>query len=143
MRPTMRSGTIGIGAGVSAWITLFLAVCACTPRVEVAASEKPITINLNLKIDHEIRLKVDKDLDHVLSNDSSLLDEAKAEGRVGEKSNGYLRAVDPSNAEVQALIEEVNQKRRQAYEDIAARNRISVQAVEALAGEKAIRNTKP
>ena len=68
----MRSGTIGIGVGVSAWITLFLAVYACTPRVEVAASEKPITINLNLKIDHEIRLKVDKDLDRVLSKDSGL-----------------------------------------------------------------------
>ncbi len=45
---------------------------ACTPRVEVAAPEKPITINLNVKIDHEIRLKVDKDLEQVLSNDSGL-----------------------------------------------------------------------
>jgi hypothetical protein len=45
---------------------------ACTPRVEVAAPEKPITINLNVKIDHEIRLKVDKDLDQVLSDDSGL-----------------------------------------------------------------------
>lgn len=139
----MRSGTIGIGVGVSAWITLFLTVCACTPRVEVAASEKPITINLNLKIDHEIRRKIDKDLDQVLSNNSGLLDEAKAGGWVEEKSNGYLRTVNPSSAEVQALIEEVNQKRRQAYEDIAERNRINVQVVEALAGEKAIRNTAP
>jgi len=40
--------------------------------VEVAAPEKPITINLNVKIDHEIRVKVDKELDHVLSSDSGL-----------------------------------------------------------------------
>ena len=71
------------------------------------------------------------------------LDEAKANGLVGEKPNGYLGAVNPSNAEVQALVEDVNQKRRQAYEDIAKRNRTSVQAVETLAGEKAIQNTKP
>ncbi len=45
---------------------------ACTPRVEVAAPDKPITINLNVKIDHEIRVKVDKDLDKVLSEDSGL-----------------------------------------------------------------------
>lgn len=45
---------------------------ACTPRVEVAAPEKPITINLNVKIDHEIRVKVDKDLDQVLSDESGL-----------------------------------------------------------------------
>ena len=71
------------------------------------------------------------------------LDEAKAKGLVGEKTNGYLGAVNPSNAEAQALIEDVNQKRRQAYEDIAKRNRTSLQAVETLAGEKAIQNTKP
>lgn len=68
----MRSETIWIGVGMSAWVALLLTVGACTPRVEVAASEKPITINLNVKIDHEIRVKVDKDLDQVLSNDSGL-----------------------------------------------------------------------
>src|SRR6187399_2594317 len=71
------------------------------------------------------------------------LDEAKANGLVGEKPNGYLWAVNPSNAEAQALIKDVNQKRRQAYEDIAKRNGTNVQAVQTLAGEKAIQNTKP
>ena len=71
------------------------------------------------------------------------LDEAKAKGLVGEKSTGYLGAVNPSNAEAQAMIEDVNQKRRQAYEDIAKRNGTNVQAVQTLAGEKAIQNTKP
>ncbi|MBL8037482.1 MAG: YnbE family lipoprotein [Nitrospira sp.] len=59
-------------ATVLIWGGLMVTICACTPRVEVAASEKPITINLNVKIDHEIRLKVDKDLDHVLSKDNGL-----------------------------------------------------------------------
>ena len=68
----MQSETIWIGTGVLAWVSLLLSVDACTPRVEVAAPDKPITINLNVKIDHEIRLKVDKDLDQVLSNDSGL-----------------------------------------------------------------------
>ncbi|MCP9439434.1 MAG: YnbE family lipoprotein [Nitrospira sp.] len=45
---------------------------ACTPRVEVAAPEKPITINLNVKIDHEVRVRVDKELDKVLSKESGL-----------------------------------------------------------------------
>ncbi|MEE9204313.1 MAG: YnbE family lipoprotein [Nitrospirales bacterium] len=49
---------------------LFLA--GCTPRVEVVAPEKPITINLNVKIDHEIRVKVEKELDEVLSEKSEL-----------------------------------------------------------------------
>jgi len=44
---------------------------ACTPKIEVAAKE-PITINLNVKIDHEIRVKVDKELDDLFSEDSDL-----------------------------------------------------------------------
>lgn len=52
-------------------ILLSMAV-GCTPRVEVAAPDKPITINLNVKIDHEIRVKVDKELDQVLSSNSGL-----------------------------------------------------------------------
>ena len=70
------------------------------------------------------------------------LEEAKANGLVGEKPNGYLGMVKPSGPDVQALTNEVNQKRRQAYEDIARRNRTPLEAVEALAGEKAIQNTK-
>ncbi|WP_438865501.1 YnbE family lipoprotein [Neptunicella sp.] len=50
---------------------MLLFVSACTHRVEVAAKE-PITINLNVKIDHEIRVKVDKELDNVFSADSEL-----------------------------------------------------------------------
>ncbi len=49
-----------------------VAIGACTPRVEVAAPDKPITINLNVKIDHEVRVKVDKELDKVLSDESGL-----------------------------------------------------------------------
>jgi hypothetical protein len=58
------------GIGVAGVFCLML--CGCTPRVEVAAPEKPITINLNVKIDHEIRVKVDKELDQVLSKNSGL-----------------------------------------------------------------------
>lgn len=70
------------------------------------------------------------------------LDDAKAKGLVGEKTNGYLGAVTLADAEARALIEDVNQKRRQAYEEIAKRNGTNVQAVETLAGEKAVQNTK-
>ncbi len=75
--------------------------------------------------------------------DALSLEEAKAKGLVGEKPNGYLGMVNPSDPDVQALTSDVNQKRRQAYEEIARRNRTQLEAVEALAGEKAIQNTKP
>jgi uncharacterized protein len=71
------------------------------------------------------------------------LEEAKAKGLVGERPNGYLGIVNPAGPDVQALTNDVNQKRRQAYEDIARRNGTQLDAVEALAGDKAIQNTKP
>lgn len=70
------------------------------------------------------------------------LDEAKAKGQVGEKASGYLGAVTGGNADVQALVSDINQKRKQAYEEIAKRNGTSLNSVETLAGEKAIQNTK-
>ena len=51
--------------GMSAGIT------ACTPTVRVA-TDQPITINLNVNIKHEIRIKVDKELDGVLNKESGL-----------------------------------------------------------------------
>jgi len=47
-------------------------ITGCTPTVKVAPPDKPITINLNVKIQHDIRVKVEKDLDDVLSKDSGL-----------------------------------------------------------------------
>ena len=45
---------------------------ACSPKIEVAVPDKPITINLNIKIEHEIRVKVEKELEDVFSKDSGL-----------------------------------------------------------------------
>jgi len=44
---------------------------ACTHKVQVETKE-PITINLNVKVDHEIRIKVDKELEQIFSEDSEL-----------------------------------------------------------------------
>ena len=70
------------------------------------------------------------------------LEEAKTKGLVGEKPNGYLGVVNPDSQEAHALTNDVNAKRRQAYQDIAARNKTQLESVEALAGQKAIQNTK-
>ena len=44
----------------------------CTPRIEVAAPKEPITINMNVKIEHEIHIKVDKDVETLLKSRSDL-----------------------------------------------------------------------
>ena len=44
----------------------------CTPRIEVAAPKEPITINMNVKIEHEIHIKLDKDVESLLKSRSDL-----------------------------------------------------------------------
>jgi hypothetical protein len=45
---------------------------ACTPKVQVEAPREPITINLNVKIEHEIRVKVDRDLEQLFAEQSDI-----------------------------------------------------------------------
>ncbi|MFZ1537283.1 MAG: YnbE family lipoprotein [Chromatiaceae bacterium] len=57
----------------AAFLMLFLPLMvACTPTVQLAMPSEPININLNVKIEHEIYIKVDKDLDKVLNKSSGL-----------------------------------------------------------------------
>ena len=58
-----------LGISTVALCTLLLAACTHTVKVE---TKEPITINLNVKVDHEIRVKVDKELDDMFSDDSGL-----------------------------------------------------------------------
>ncbi|KAA0892645.1 YnbE family lipoprotein [Pusillimonas sp. ANT_WB101] len=51
---------------------LALLTSACTPTVQLAMPTDPITINLNVKIQHEIYIKVDKELDNILDKSSGL-----------------------------------------------------------------------
>ena len=58
------------------WIVIALGATitwsGCSPTVQVAAPTEPITINLNVKIQHEIVVKVDKDLDALFDGEDEL-----------------------------------------------------------------------
>ncbi|MFQ3219405.1 MAG: hypothetical protein ACI8R9_000725 [Paraglaciecola sp.] len=69
------------------------------------------------------------------------LDNAKDQGLVGEQTNGYLGAV-VSNAEIQALIIDVNAKRKAKYAELAAKNNLELEQVEKLAAKKAFDKTQ-
>jgi hypothetical protein len=58
--------------GLAAIFIMVTLTTGCTPTVKVEPPSEPITINLNVKIDHEIRVKVDKELDTLFSDDSNL-----------------------------------------------------------------------
>lgn len=45
-----------------------LTLPACTPTVKVQAPEEPIVINLNIKIEQEVRIKVEEDAKQALAS---------------------------------------------------------------------------
>ena len=68
--------------------------------------------------------------------------EAKAQGLVGEANTGYIAAVqNPANAEVKALIADVNGKRKSKFQNTAKKNDVSVSAVASRFYELAIEKT--
>ena len=68
------------------------------------------------------------------------LGDAKSRGLVGENASGYIAAVK-SSPEVDALVSQINAKRKARYQEIAKQNSISLEAVQVRAGQKAIKKT--
>ena len=51
---------------------LLVLLAGCSPTVKVQAPQEPIEINLNVKIEHQIRVQVDKELEDLFEEDSEL-----------------------------------------------------------------------
>lgn len=45
---------------------------ACQPTVKIEPPDKPIVINLNIKIEQEVRIKVEKDVEDLLKQNPEL-----------------------------------------------------------------------
>lgn len=72
------------------------------------------------------------------------LHDAKRDGLVGERADGFLGVVpDSTSDDIESLVESVNEKRRAEYRRIAGANELTLEQVQALAGKKAIERTEP
>lgn len=71
------------------------------------------------------------------------LDEAKSGGLVGERATGYLGIVTAApNAEVKAMVNDINSKRRALYQQKAAKAGVSVDVMEQRTGQR-LQDTTP
>lgn len=68
------------------------------------------------------------------------LEDAKSQGLVGERSDGYLGAVSTAS-DVVILVKDINNKRRDEYERIAKQNGQPRSVIEKLAASKAYERT--
>lgn len=67
------------------------------------------------------------------------LEDAKADGLVGERIDGYLGVVDSgAPGSVRSLVDQINAERRTKYAEIAKKQGAPVEAVAQIAGKKLI-----
>ena len=71
-----------------------------------------------------------------------IVDNAKAQGTVGETIDGYLAVVGGASAEVQAAVNEINIRRKSVYTQLARDKNTSPDAVAAVSGEKLVAKAK-
>ena len=51
---------------------LLVFVAGCSPTVKLEAPKEPIEINLNVKIEHNIRVQVDQELEDLFDEESDV-----------------------------------------------------------------------
>jgi len=66
------------------------------------------------------------------------LDNALRSGQVGETPRGYIAPVRAPSPGITQLVNSINARRRAEYQSIAQRNNLSLQQVEAVAGQRII-----
>ncbi len=47
-------------------------VAACTPTVQLAAPEKPIEINLNVNIEHRVKVEIERDVQTAIAKNKDI-----------------------------------------------------------------------
>jgi len=66
-----RRASLGVAMGLLIPVVTPL-LAGCSPTVKIEAPDKPIEINLNIKIEQEVRVKVERDLEEVFTKDPAL-----------------------------------------------------------------------
>lgn len=51
---------------------IIITLSGCSPTIKVQAPDKPIVINLNIKIEQEVRIKVEKGVEDLLSDNPDI-----------------------------------------------------------------------
>ncbi len=63
----MRQSQTWFMAGIGAALLV-----ACQPTVKIEAPDKPIVINLNVKIEQEVRIKIEREVEDLLKSEPDL-----------------------------------------------------------------------
>ncbi len=67
-----RNGKDKLAARALLFVFVAGSMGACTPTVKIEAPDKPIEINLNIKIEQEIRIRLDKEVEDLIGENPDI-----------------------------------------------------------------------
>ena len=70
--PNIRRGGLGLCVALLASMAMGLALTACQPTVRVQAPDKPIVINMNVKIEQDVRIRLEKGVEEALEDNPDI-----------------------------------------------------------------------
>ena len=53
-------------------LLLLPVLAACTPTIKVEAPDKPIEINMNVNIEHRVKIEIDRDVQSAIKNNKDI-----------------------------------------------------------------------
>ncbi len=56
----------------SAGLMTVVLLAGCTPTVQVQAPDKPIEINMNVNIEHHIKVEIERDVQKAIANNQDI-----------------------------------------------------------------------
>ena len=72
-------------AAILAAIFVVGSMAACTPTIKVEAPDEPIEINLNIRIEQEVRIRLDKEVEDLIGDNPDIF-----LWRMNEKCTGII-----------------------------------------------------
>ena len=70
------------------WLISTGLLVQCTHKVQIEPSDKPFVVNLNVKVDHEIRHKIEKQNDDLLSLEGEATPKPAKKGKAKKGGKG-------------------------------------------------------
>jgi len=57
---------------INTGLFMLLILGACTPTVQVQAPDKPIEINMNVNIEHHVKVEIERDVQQAIDNNQDI-----------------------------------------------------------------------
>jgi uncharacterized protein YdbL (DUF1318 family) len=159
---TRRRAAVPAACSLGLIVAVLLMACR-GPTIGIVPPTEPITLNINITVQQEVRVKLEEDVATLLDREEGTvstrsaapgeldalggelaqrepeIEGFKAKGLVGERYDGLLGPVgSDADATLRRLMDSVNATRLQVYTDIASRHGAPLADVQALAAKSRI-----